>query len=44
MRPGCKIRAHPAQEQAAVSNRTFVCVRLVWNKVLASRCARDRTE
>jgi putative transposase len=32
-----RCRAYPAPEQAAVLNRTFGCVRLVWNKTLAER-------
>jgi putative transposase len=38
-----KVRAYLTPEGAA-SNRTFGCVRLVWNKVLAWRQARYRTE
>jgi putative transposase len=40
MRTSYKVRAYPTPEQAAVLNRTFGCVRLVWNKVLTWR--RDR--
>lgn len=32
-----RCRAYPDPEQAAVLNRTFGCVRLVWNKTLAER-------
>jgi putative transposase len=38
------VRAYPTPEQAAVLNRTFGCVRLMWNKVLAWRKTRYRTE
>lgn len=37
MRTAYKCRVHPDYEQAAVLNRTFGCVRLVWNKTLAWR-------
>ncbi|MEV0902243.1 helix-turn-helix domain-containing protein, partial [Actinoplanes sp. NPDC049802] len=30
MRTAYKCRAYPTSEQAAVLNRTFGCVRLVW--------------
>jgi len=30
-----KCRAYPAPEQASVLNRTFGCVRVVWNRTLA---------
>ncbi|RCG30616.1 transposase [Sphaerisporangium album] len=46
MRTAYKVRIYPTPEQAAVLNRTFGCVRLVWNRVLAWRHARyqaDRT-
>jgi putative transposase len=39
MRTAYKCRAYPTPEQAAVFNRTFGCVRLVWNKTLAERHA-----
>ena len=39
-----KCRAYPAPEQAAVLNRTFGCVRLVWNRTLAWRHARYHGE
>ncbi|MEV6347634.1 helix-turn-helix domain-containing protein [Actinoplanes sp. NPDC051851] len=39
MRTAYKCRAYPTPEQAAVFNRTFGCVRLVWNKTLADRHA-----
>ena len=35
-----KCRAYPAPEQASVLNRTFGCVRVVWNRTLAWRHAR----
>ena len=35
-----KCRAYPAPEQARVLNRTFGCVRVVWNRTLAWRHAR----
>lgn len=37
MRTAYKCRAYPTPDQAAVFNRTFGCVRLVWNKTLAGR-------
>ncbi|MEV5576161.1 RNA-guided endonuclease TnpB family protein [Spirillospora sp. NPDC052269] len=37
MRTAYKCRAYPDAEQAALLNRTFGCVRLVWNKTLAER-------
>jgi putative transposase len=37
VRTAYKCRAYPTLEQAAVFNRTFGCVRLVWNKTLADR-------
>ena len=44
MRTSYKVRAYPTTEQAAVLNRTFGCARLVWNKALAWRQARYRTQ
>jgi putative transposase len=44
MRTSYKVRAYPTPEQVVVLNRTFGCVRLVWNKVLAWRQARYHTE
>ncbi|MFI9574677.1 RNA-guided endonuclease InsQ/TnpB family protein [Microbispora rosea] len=38
------MRVYPTAEQAAVLNRMFGCVRLVWNTVLAWRQARYRAE
>ncbi|MGW0433335.1 RNA-guided endonuclease InsQ/TnpB family protein [Micromonospora sp. NPDC003197] len=44
MRVAYKCRAYPTPEQAAVLNRMFGCVRLVWNRTLAARHALWRTE
>jgi putative transposase len=44
MRTAYKVRVYPTAEQAVVLNRTFGCVRLVWNMVLAWRQARYRDE
>lgn len=44
MRTAYKVRVYPTPEQAAVLNRTFGCVRLVWNKVLAWRHTRYHTQ
>ncbi|WP_412517036.1 RNA-guided endonuclease InsQ/TnpB family protein [Actinomadura madurae] len=44
MRTAFKCRAYPDAEQAMMLNRTFGCVRLVWNKTLAERRARYQTE
>jgi putative transposase len=44
MRTAYKCRAYPDPEQASVLNRTFGCVRVVWNRTLAWRQARYRTE
>ncbi|NUW37598.1 helix-turn-helix domain-containing protein, partial [Nonomuraea sp. SMC257] len=44
MRTAYKCRAYPTPEQAGVLNRTFGCVRVVWNRTLAWRRARYRTE
>jgi putative transposase len=38
------VRIYPTPEQAAILSRTFGCVRLVWNRVLAWRQTRYRTE
>ena len=40
MRTAYKCRAYPTPEQVAVLNRTFGCVRVVWNRTLAWRHAR----
>ena len=39
-----KCRAYPDPEQASVLNRTFGCIRVVWNSTLAWRQARYRDE
>jgi putative transposase len=39
-----KCRAYPDQEQASVLNRTFGCVRVVWNRTLAWRRQRYQAE
>ncbi len=44
MRTAYKVRVYPTAEQAVVLNRTFGCVRLVWNRVLAWRQARYHSE
>ena len=44
MRTAYKCRAYPDPEQASVLNRTFGCVRMVWNRTLAWRQARYRAE
>ncbi|MFI6788399.1 RNA-guided endonuclease InsQ/TnpB family protein [Nonomuraea sp. NPDC050383] len=44
MRTAYKVRAYPTPEQAAVLNRTFGCVRVVWNRTLAWRHARYHGE
>jgi len=44
MRTAYKCRAYPDPEQAIVLNRTFGCVRVVWNRTLAWRQARYRDE
>ncbi|MEV0195620.1 RNA-guided endonuclease TnpB family protein [Nonomuraea sp. NPDC050691] len=44
MRTAYKCRAYPTPEQAGVLNRTFGCVRAVWNRTLAWRNARYRSE
>ncbi|MEV4574085.1 RNA-guided endonuclease TnpB family protein [Nonomuraea jabiensis] len=44
MRTAYKARPYPTPEQAAVLNRTFGCVRLVWNRVLAWRHQRYHRE
>ena len=40
VRTAYKCRAYPAPGQASVLNRTFGCVRVVWNRTLAWRHAR----
>ena len=44
VRTAYKCRAYPDPEQASVLNRTFGCVRVVWNRTLAWRHARYRDE
>jgi putative transposase len=43
MRRGFRCRAYPDEAQKAMLNRTFGCVRLVWNRTLAARRARYTT-
>jgi putative transposase len=40
MRTAYRCRAYPDEQQQAVLNRTFGCVRVVWNRTLAARQAR----
>ena len=42
MRTAYRCRAYPDEAQQAVLNRTFGCVRVVWNRTLAARRARWR--
>ena len=44
VRTAYKCRAYPAPEQASVLNRTFGCVRVVWNRTLAWRHQRYHAE
>ncbi len=44
MRTAFKCRAYPDPEQVSVLNRTFGCIRVVWNRTLAWRHARYRDE
>ncbi|NUW36704.1 IS200/IS605 family element transposase accessory protein TnpB [Nonomuraea sp. SMC257] len=44
MRTAFKCRAYPTPEQVGVLNRTFGCVRVVWNRTLAWRRDRYRAE
>lgn len=44
MRTAYKCRAYPTPDQVAVVNRTFGCVRLVWNKTLSERNRRHHAE
>jgi len=37
MRTAFKCRAYPTPEQASLLNRTFGCIRVVWNRTLAER-------
>lgn len=40
MRTAFKCRAYPTPEQVSLLNRTFGCIRVVWNRTLAARHAR----
>jgi putative transposase len=44
MRTAYRCRAYPDEQQRAVLNRTFGCVRVVWNRTLAARQAHWRAE
>jgi putative transposase len=44
MRTAYRCRAYPDAEQQVLLNRTFGCVRVVWNRTLAARRARYATE
>ena len=44
MRTAYRCRAYPDQAQQAVLNRTFGCVRVVWNRTLAARQQRYAIE
>jgi len=44
VRTAYKCRAYPAADQATVLNRTFGCVRVVWNRTLAWRHQRYHAE
>ncbi len=44
MRTAYKCRAYPDQAQASVLNRTFGCVRVVWNQTLAWRQQRYQAD
>jgi putative transposase len=44
MRTAYRCRAYPDDEQQAALNRTFGCVRVVWNRTLTARQARWRAE
>jgi putative transposase len=44
MRTAYRCRAYPDEQQQAVLNRTFGCVRVVWNRTLAGRRARWHCE
>lgn len=44
MRTAYKCRAYPTPEQETLLNRTFGCVRVVWNRTLADRHARYATK
>ena len=44
MRTAYRCRAYPDEQQQAVLRRTFGCVRVVWNRTLATRRARYAAE
>jgi putative transposase len=44
VRTAYRCRAYPGQAQQAVLNRTFGCVRVVWNRTLAARQQRYATD
>jgi putative transposase len=44
VRTAYRCRAYPDQEQQAAFNRTFGCVRVVWNRTLAERHRRWHTD
>ena len=44
MRTAYRCRAYPDEQQQAVLRRTFGCVRVVWNRTLATRRARYSAE
>jgi Helix-turn-helix domain len=44
MRTAYRCRAYPDAAQQAVLNRTFGCVRVVWNAILAARRERYATQ
>ena len=44
VRTAYRCRAYPDQQQQAMLNRTFGCVRVVWNRTLAARRARWHLE
>ena len=44
VRTAYKCRAYPDPAQASVLNRTFGCVRVVWNRTLAARRERYAAE
>ncbi len=44
VRTAYRCRAYPGEQQQQVLNRTFGCVRVVWNRTLAARHARWQTD
>jgi putative transposase len=44
MRTAYRCRAYPSEQQQVLLNRTFGCVRVVWNQTLAARRARYAAE